>query len=108
VETVKAGVILARAEPSQCVDLAFEALETWLVLLRQHGARHCLVDTALGRAEVAKELFRLAYFVVFSQVCFKLSLDMTSSDRVSLAAVEGVQSVAIAIVNSRSRKVYRD
>ncbi len=53
------------SEAPQRVDLPFEALERGLELLRQHGAAYCLIDTASGRVEVAKELFRIADFVVF-------------------------------------------
>ena len=53
------------SEAPQRVDLPFEALRTGLVLLRQRGATYCLIDTASGRVQVAKELFRLADFVVF-------------------------------------------
>jgi chromosome partitioning protein len=53
------------SEAPQRVDLPFEGLERGLELLRQHGAAYCLIDTASGRVEVAKELFKLADFVVF-------------------------------------------
>jgi chromosome partitioning protein len=33
--------------------------------LRQHGAAYCFIDTASGRVDVAKELFKLADFVIF-------------------------------------------
>src|ERR1017187_6574719 len=53
------------SETPQRVELPFEGLERGLELLRQHGAAYCIVDTASGRVEVAKELFKLADFVVF-------------------------------------------
>jgi chromosome partitioning protein len=53
------------SEAPQRVDLPFEGLERGLELLRQHGAAYCLIDTASGRVEVAKELFRIADFIVF-------------------------------------------
>jgi chromosome partitioning protein len=46
-------------------DVSFEGLQKGLDLLRQHGATYCLIDTASGRVEVARELFRLADFVIF-------------------------------------------
>ena len=53
------------SEVPQRVDLSFDGLEKGLGLLRQHGAAYCIIDTASGRVEVAKELFRLADFVIF-------------------------------------------
>jgi chromosome partitioning protein len=53
------------SETPQRIDLPFEGLERSLGLLRQRGATYCLIDTASGRVEVAKELFRLADFVIF-------------------------------------------
>ena len=53
------------SDTPQRVELPFEGLERGLELLRQHGAAYCIVDTASGRVEVAKELFKLADFVVF-------------------------------------------
>jgi chromosome partitioning protein len=53
------------SETPQRVELPFEDLERGLRLLRQHDAKYCIVDTASGRVEVAKELFKLADFVVF-------------------------------------------
>lgn len=46
-------------------DVSFEGLQKGLDLLRQHGATYCLIDTASGRVEIARELFRLADFVIF-------------------------------------------
>ena len=53
------------SEAPQRVELPFDGLERGLQLLRQHGAAYCLIDTASGRVEVAKELFKLADFVIF-------------------------------------------
>jgi chromosome partitioning protein len=53
------------AEAPQRVEVPFEGLEKGLELLRHHGAAYCLIDTASGRVEVAKELFKLADFVIF-------------------------------------------
>lgn len=53
------------SEAPQRVELLFEGLERGLELLRHHGARYCIIDTASGRVEVAKELFKLADFVIF-------------------------------------------
>ncbi len=46
-------------------DVSFEGLQKGLDHLRQHGATYCLIDTASGRVEIARELFRLADFVIF-------------------------------------------
>jgi chromosome partitioning protein len=53
------------SETPQRVELPFDGLERGLDLLRQHGAAYCLIDTASGRVDVAKELFKLADFVIF-------------------------------------------
>jgi chromosome partitioning protein len=53
------------AEAPARVEIPFEGLEKGLELLRSHGATLCLIDTASGRVEVAKELFRMADLVVF-------------------------------------------
>src|SRR5665213_709533 len=53
------------SEVPQRVDLSFDGLEKGLGLLRQHGAAYCIIDTASGRVEVAKELFKLSDFVIF-------------------------------------------
>ena len=42
-----------------------KGLKEGLELLRQHGAAYCFIDTASGRVDVAKELFKLADFVIF-------------------------------------------
>jgi chromosome partitioning protein len=47
------------------VEIPFDGLEKGLELLKGHGAALCLIDTASGRVEVAKEVFRLADLVVF-------------------------------------------
>ena len=46
-------------------DVAFDGIAKGLDLLRQHGAAYCIIDTASGRIEVAKELFKLADLVIF-------------------------------------------
>jgi chromosome partitioning protein len=53
------------SDSPQRVELPFEGLDRGLGLLRQHGAAYCIVDTASGRVEVAKDLFKLADFVIF-------------------------------------------
>jgi|SRR5450755_1099272 chromosome partitioning protein len=53
------------AETPTRAEVPFEGLEKGLGLLRQHGAAYCFIDTASGRTEIAKELFKLADFVVF-------------------------------------------
>jgi chromosome partitioning protein len=53
------------SDTPQRVELPFEGLDKGLELLRRHGAAYCLIDTASGRVEVAKELFKLADFVIF-------------------------------------------
>lgn len=53
------------SEAPQRVELPFDGLEKGLQLLRRHGAAFCFIDTASGRVEVAKELFKLADFVIF-------------------------------------------
>src|ERR1035438_9115540 len=53
------------AEIPARVEVPFEGLEKGLGLLRQHGAAYCLIDTASGRTDIARELFKLADFVVF-------------------------------------------
>jgi len=53
------------SETPQRVELPFDGLERGLQLLRQHGAAYCFIDTASGRVDVAKELFKQADFVIF-------------------------------------------
>ena len=53
------------SEVPQRVDLPFDGLDKGLGLLREHGAAYCIVDTASGRVDAAKELFKLADFVIF-------------------------------------------
>jgi len=53
------------SETPQRVELPFEGLDKGLDLLRHHGAAYCFIDTASGRVEVARELFKLANFVIF-------------------------------------------
>jgi chromosome partitioning protein len=53
------------AEAPGRAEVPFEGLENGLKLLRHHGATYCFIDTASGRVEIAKELFKLADFVIF-------------------------------------------
>jgi chromosome partitioning protein len=53
------------AEAPGRAEVPFEGLEKGLELLRHHGAAYCFIDTASGRVEIAKELFKLADFVIF-------------------------------------------
>ena len=53
------------SEIPQRLDLPFEGLERGIELLRQRGVAYCVIDTASGRVEVARELFALADFVIF-------------------------------------------
>jgi chromosome partitioning protein len=46
-------------------DVQFENLAKGLTLLKQRGAAYCIIDTASGRIEIAKELFKLADLVIF-------------------------------------------
>ena len=53
------------AEKPARVEVPFEGLEKGLELLRQHGAAYCIIDTASGRIEIARDLFKMADFVIF-------------------------------------------
>ena len=53
------------AEIPARVEVPFEGIEKGLDLIRSHGAAYCFLDTASGRIDVAKELFKLADFVIF-------------------------------------------
>ena len=53
------------SETPQRVEMPFEGLRKGLDLLRSHGVAYCIVDTASGRIDVAKDLFKLADFVIF-------------------------------------------
>ena len=57
--------IKREAETPARVELPFDGLKRGLDLLRQRGAAICIIDTASGRIEVARELFELADFVIF-------------------------------------------
>jgi chromosome partitioning protein len=46
-------------------DVPFDGIARGLDVLRHHGAAYCIIDTASGRIEIAKELFKLADLVVF-------------------------------------------
>lgn len=70
IDTDEAGVLTAwhhrrEAEKPGRADVPFEGLEKGLEMLRHHGAAYCIIDTGSGRLQVAKELFKLADFVVF-------------------------------------------
>ncbi len=53
------------SETPQLVELPFDGLTRGLELLRQRGAAYCLVDTASGRMDVARDLFKLVDFTIF-------------------------------------------
>src|ERR1035441_4730306 len=53
------------SETPQRAEIPFEDIRRGLEVLRGHGATYCIVDTASGRIDVAKELFKLADFVIF-------------------------------------------
>ncbi len=54
-----------QSEIPQRVEIPFEGLQKGLDLLRGHGAAYCIIDTASGRIDIAKNLFKLADFVIF-------------------------------------------
>ena len=54
-----------QADTPARVEVPFEGLEKGLELIRNHGAAYCILDTASGRIEVTKQLFKLADFVIF-------------------------------------------
>ena len=47
------------------VDVPFSGMAKGLELLKKHGAKYCIIDTASGRLDVASELFKLANLVIF-------------------------------------------
>lgn len=47
------------------VEVPFDGIERGLALIRSRGAAYCFLDTASGRIDVAKEIFKLADFVIF-------------------------------------------
>lgn len=53
------------AETPARVDLPFDGLAKGLELMRAHGARYCIIDTASGRLDIAAELFNLSDLVIF-------------------------------------------
>ncbi len=53
------------AETPARVEVPFQDLRKGFDAIRQHGASYCFVDTASGRLEIAKDLFRLVDFVIF-------------------------------------------
>src|ERR1039458_1126662 len=69
------------SETPQRVELPFDGLERGLDLLRQHGAAYCLIDTASGRVDVAKQLFKLADFVIFPVQASEDDLTARSEER---------------------------
>lgn len=52
-------------ERPQRAEVAFAELGKGLKTLAAHGAAMCLIDTASGRIDVARELFGMADFVLF-------------------------------------------
>lgn len=53
------------AESPARVEVPFDRLAGALDQLRLRGAAYCFVDTASGRLEVARDLFKLADFAIF-------------------------------------------
>lgn len=53
------------AEAPARIEVPFDRLAAALDQLRQRGAAYCFIDTASGRLEIAKDLFRLADFAIF-------------------------------------------
>lgn len=53
------------SEIPQRVEIPFDGLKKGLKLLRSHGAAYCIIDTASGRIDTARDLFKLADFVLF-------------------------------------------
>ena len=47
------------------IEAPFDDLVKSLVLLRQHGAAYCVIDTASGRLDIADELFKVANLAIF-------------------------------------------
>lgn len=47
------------------IEVSFDKLAGALDLLRQRGAAYCFIDTASGRLEIARDLFKLADFAIF-------------------------------------------
>lgn len=47
------------------LEIPFDGLGGGLDILRQKGVAYCIIDTASGRVEIAKELFKIAHFVIF-------------------------------------------
>src|ERR1035437_4214787 len=54
-----------QSEIPQRVEIPFEGLQKGLDLLRGHRAAYCIIDTASGRIDLAKGLFKLANCVIF-------------------------------------------
>lgn len=53
------------SEIPQRAEISFEQLRKGLQMLKSHGAAYCIIDTASGRIDVARDLFKLADFVLF-------------------------------------------
>lgn len=53
------------SEIPQRAEISFEQLRKGLQMLESHGAAYCIIDTASGRIDVARDLFELADFVIF-------------------------------------------
>ena len=53
------------ADKPALIEVTFDKLEGALDLLRQRGAAYCFIDTASGRLEIARDLFKLADFAIF-------------------------------------------
>lgn len=53
------------AESPGRLDISFNELEKGLAVLRQRGVAYCFIDTASGRVDVARQLFKFADLVLF-------------------------------------------
>src|ERR1700734_767832 len=53
------------AEAPPGVEVPFEGVEKGLEVFRQYGAGFVFIDTASGRVDIARSLFKLADFVIF-------------------------------------------
>ena len=63
--TLTAWHVKREAETPARVDLPFDGLAKGLDLIRAHGGKHCIIDTASGRLDIAAELFNLSDLVIF-------------------------------------------
>lgn len=73
------------SETPQLVEMPFDGLTRGLELLRQRGAAYCLIDTASGRVDVARELCKLVDFAVFP---VQASVDDLSAAPVTVQALK--------------------